>query len=209
MFFWGELWFNETLGSPRWQWFFFAKAKTLQKLSDVVNAEMQQWWANVYEEQDVYFFPIIGACPKLCIFNLNEENHCKQRFFLGTQCSDKPRCQRRGQMVDSMLDPSWCLQMESRVKWPSMPQTKPAPGLPGFGTQNIPERSTASNFTPRTSPMVLWIPIIFKKTELLQTSSPPKPGKTCFLCGKPTTCFFEYQIYHVFFRGTYLEDHPT
>lgn len=28
-------------------------AKTLQKLSDVVNAEMQQWWANVYEDGSV------------------------------------------------------------------------------------------------------------------------------------------------------------
>lgn len=28
-------------------------AKTLQKLSDVVNAEMQQWWANVYEDSSV------------------------------------------------------------------------------------------------------------------------------------------------------------
>jgi len=48
--------------------FFFAKAKTLQKLSDVVNAEMQQWWANVYEEQDVFFFPYLGhaqSCASL------------------------------------------------------------------------------------------------------------------------------------------------
>ena len=45
-----------------------AKAKTLQKLSDVVNAEMQQWWANVYEEQDVLFFPYLGhaqSCASL------------------------------------------------------------------------------------------------------------------------------------------------
>ena len=27
------------------------EAKTLQKLSEIVNCEMQQWWANVYEDR--------------------------------------------------------------------------------------------------------------------------------------------------------------
>ena len=211
-FFWGELRLNETLGSPRWQWGgFLPRQKPLQKLSDVVNAEMQQWWANVYEEQDVFFFPILGACPKLCIFNLNEENHCKLRFFWGGH----PMF-RQSQMSKMWSDGGFNVRpilMFADGVTSQVTLQCPKLNLP-LVYQDSEPRTSQNDQPPATSPPGL-LPWFFeyqsysKKLKSYKPLLPPNPGKTCFLCGKPTTCFFEYQIYHVFFRGTYLEDHPT